>query len=201
MTARDIRVSGAEVPMLVMLAELATASAATPGQSNDEIYMYGSIKFKLHKQKNFAALPIPPQLSSDPKCVKTTRLFFFGCSSAAPSPCPPCALLGRFSYCSPPEGKRPVAPAIVLTLALALLSLPLRPPRPVRQLYASTSSLGVEMTWSVRSVLELADGGGTKSGRFSDCEGPRPRMLELVDPSRSDRVGAGDWRIIEAAGE
>jgi hypothetical protein len=48
-------------------------------------------------------------------------------------------------------------------------------------------------------VLELAEDGATKRGRLSDCGGPR--TLELVDPSRSDRVGAGDWRMVETAGE
>jgi hypothetical protein len=76
----------------------------------------------------------------------------------------------------------------------------------LRKLNPSSSSDGVGSTTS--DELELGGGGydcdglGVKSGRLVDWGGMGNAAIdEELEPSRSDRAGAGDWRIVEKAGE
>lgn len=100
--------------------------------------------------------------SSAPRCVKATLRFFFGCSPFVSLALPVLLPISDVpDSLTPRPMPRLIPPAL---LALALLSLPLLPPRTFH-VYPSTSSLGVGR---IGSVVELAEEGGANNGRLSD---------------------------------
>lgn len=167
--------------------------------------------------------PTGPHASSSPRCVRATLRFFFACPSSFPVPAETGDGAARLS--SSPPGVRPsptfgdpVGGGTIPDDDAAVdggaeaetdtdtgtdtersLSLALR------KLNPSSSSDGVGSTAS--DELELGggydcDGLGVKSGRLVDWGGMGNAAIdEDVEPSRSDRAGAGDWRIVEKAGE